>query len=304
MVLSDEQRAAVAGIARQRFAILTGGPGCGKTTTLRTLVLLLKAMRRAVTLAAPTGRAAQRMSEVVGIEARTAHRWLEWYPVRGAFRRDAKSPLSTQFLVIDETSMLDVLVAASLLDAVPPAAQVLFIGDPHQLPAVGPGAVLADLLASERVPRYRLTQVFRQAAASRIIRHAHEIDRGVVPDPPSPLADPEVWNRGIDCLFLDAEEATAAELTFIRRAKQALERTRASAQATKLESDGRALGTLVAAADGVRVRGQDPDATDDGDVNEVFSIPKRFLHVDLEALARSDQRLDEIKLVLRRIHPD
>lgn len=323
LALSDEQRAAVAGIARQRFSILTGGPGCGKTTTLRTLVRLLAAMGRIVTLAAPTGRAAQRMAEVVGLEARTAHRWLEWDPVRGAFRRNADNPLPTQFLVMDETSMLDVVVAAALLDAVPAAAQVLLIGDPHQLPAVGPGAVLADLLASNRVPRHCLTQVFRQAAASCIVRHAHEIDRGSVPDPPSPLADPSVWDRGIDCLFLDAEQATAAELAFIRRAKLVLVRTLASAKPTRLESDGRVLGTLVvdAAASAtspgplprtdpagggrisVRVRSGEADATDTQDTNEVFSIPKRFLHVDLEALSRSDHELEEIKLVLRRIHP-
>jgi exodeoxyribonuclease V alpha subunit len=330
IALSPEQRAAVKGIVRERFAVLTGGPGCGKTTTLRTLARLLEAMRRRVVLAAPTGRAAQRMSEVVGVEAKTAHRLLEWDPVRGTFRHDAEHPLVVDVLVVDESSMLDVVLAAALLAAVPAGAQVLLIGDPHQLPSVGPGAVLADLLAAPRVPRFRLTQVFRQAAASSIISSAHAIDRGESPDPPSPLADPGVWARGVDCLFVDAEEATAAELAFLRRAKRIVAATIETGRATTVVSDGRVLGALHAAADaqpgaapgergalGVNFVAAGPEAqaavavaSDGAEPTDAVSgvdlelvVPRRFLHVDLEALARSRRGVEEIRAVLRRLHP-
>jgi len=303
--LSDEQRAAIEGIATERFSVLTGGPGCGKTTALRTLVQLLDAMGRRVVLAAPTGRAAQRMSEVIGAEAKTAHRLLEWDPVRAGFRRDANNLLPADFLVVDETSMLDILITAALLDAVPQAAQVLFIGDPHQLPSVGPGAVLADLLAAPAVPRFALTKVFRQAATSDIIRFAHAIDGGQTPNPISPIADPGVWTRGTDCLFLDAEEATGAELAFVRRAKRVIAATIAGAASTTVTSDGAIVGELVRTDDaGQRgVRFDKQASTEATTAQPEFSIPKRFLHVDLEALSRTSTGLQELQTVLRRLHP-
>ncbi|MEE9385343.1 MAG: AAA family ATPase, partial [Nannocystaceae bacterium] len=181
IVLSNEQCDAIRGMVSQRFAILTGGPGCGKTTTLRALVMLLGAMGHRLVLAAPTGRAAQRMSQVIGVEARTLHRVLEWDPTRDGFKRDEHNPVQADVIVVDEASMLDVSIAFFLFQAARPEAQVLFIGDPDQLPAVGPGNVLADLLAVPRVPRFTLTEVFRQASSSQIVSYAHGMRRGEVP---------------------------------------------------------------------------------------------------------------------------
>ncbi|HDO29887.1 MAG TPA: recombinase RecD, partial [Desulfobacteraceae bacterium] len=205
IVLSPEQAAAVRAIAGQRCAVLTGGPGCGKTTTTRVLVDLLQAMGRSVTLAAPTGRAAQRMSEVIGLEAKTIHRLLEFQGSR--FKRDEESPLETDVLIVDECSMLDISLTASLLRAVAAETALLFIGDADQLPSVGAGNVLRDMIASGVVPCYRLTQIFRQARESLIIRYAHEINRGELPAIDSPFKRPGVWQDS-DCFFIDAEEAS------------------------------------------------------------------------------------------------
>ena len=150
ITLSDEQANAVNGVVQHRFSILTGGPGCGKTTTTLVIVRLLEAMNKTVLLAAPTGRASQRMSEVIGREAKTIHRLLEWKG--GEFQMNEASKLKTDFLIVDECSMLDISLTASLLKAVPLDCQVLFIGDPDQLPAVGAGNVLKDMIASGVIP--------------------------------------------------------------------------------------------------------------------------------------------------------
>lgn len=209
--LSDEQSTAVCGIPEKSFSILTGGPGCGKTTCTKVLVQLLKAMKKRVLLAAPTGRAAQRMSEVIGFEAKTIHRLLEWAPDKNGFKRDEKDLLQVDFLIVDETSMLDISLAACLLKAVPQGSQVLFIGDPDQLPAVGAGDVLSDLLKSAKVPRFRLTKVFRQAQSSSIIRFAHEINSGTVPRIISPLAQPQAFAEGHDCLFSSGHDTRSSK---------------------------------------------------------------------------------------------
>jgi len=299
--LSDEQRAAVVGIARQGFSILTGGPGCGKTTTTQAVVRLALAMGKRVMLAAPTGRAAQRMSEVVGLEAKTLHRLLEWNPRTAGFSRDRENPLVCDFLVVDETSMLDITLAASLLEATPESAQIVFVGDPDQLPSVGAGDVLADLLRTEIVPRYALRQVFRQAQASSIVRHAHEIQRGATPRIASPIAHPEVWRQQVDCLFLDAEEASQEQLRFVRRAKAVIEKTRSSQQTHVLMSDGQVVGQLEHVDEGIEVRPAEAEGPEDS--AETFSIPKKFLTVDLERLSRTGGGVDEIREVLNRIHP-
>ena len=174
IALSDEQTHALNGVVQHRFSILTGGPGCGKTTTTLVIVRLLEAMNKTVLLAAPTGRAAQRMSEVIGREAKTIHRLLEWKG--GEFQRNEASQLITNFLIVDECSMLDISLTAAILKAVPSTCQVLFIGDPDQIPAIGAGNVLRDMIASEVIPCFRLKQVFRQAQASLIIQHAHQLN--------------------------------------------------------------------------------------------------------------------------------
>ena len=315
--LSEEQDAAVRGALTRSLAVLTGGPGCGKTTTLRTLVELLTAMNKRVVLAAPTGRAAQRMTEVIGLEAKTLHRLLEWDPSTGGFRHGADRPLNADFVVVDEVSMLDVTLAASLLLAIPEQAQVLLIGDPHQLPSVGPGRVLADLLASPTVPRFELRQVFRQAQTSAIVTHAHALRRGETPDPPSPLRDRSVWARGEQCLFLDSDVASLEELRFVRRAKAVMAQLVREGGEARVVSDAREMGRLVAADEAsagpvaVYPVRDEPDDGDGGGVSEaevspesVFSVPRRFLHVDLPTLAQTRSGAEELEAVLRRVHPD
>jgi exodeoxyribonuclease V alpha subunit len=176
------QWAAVHAAAEHRLSILTGLPGTGKTATMRALVDLLREQQRTVRLCAPTGKAARRLSEATGgAEATTIHRLLEWVPGEG-FARDADDPLTgVDLLVVDEASMLDVRLAAALLEAVGPRTHVLLVGDVDQLAPVGPGRVLEDLIASEVAPATRLTEVFRQAARSLIIRAAHAIHNGEHP---------------------------------------------------------------------------------------------------------------------------
>jgi exodeoxyribonuclease V alpha subunit len=167
--------------AEHRLSILTGLPGTGKTATMRALVDLLRDQKRTVRLCAPTGKAARRLSEATGAEATTIHRLLEYVPGEG-FARDADDPLTgVDLLVVDEASMLDVRLAAALLEAVGPRTHVLLVGDVDQLAPVGPGRVLEDLIASGTVPSTKLVEVFRQAARSLIIRAAHAIDRGESP---------------------------------------------------------------------------------------------------------------------------
>ena len=181
--LSPSQGAAIAAILAAKLCVLTGGPGVGKTSTLDSLLRILTAKNVRVLLAAPTGRAAKRMSEQTGLEARTIHRLLEVDPKQGGFARNADRPLACDLLVLDECSMIDVPLMNALLKAVPDAAALLLVGDVDQLPSVGPGQVLADLIASQRVPVARLTEVFRQAATSRIVVNAHRINRGLMPEP-------------------------------------------------------------------------------------------------------------------------
>ena len=203
------QWAAVQAAAEHRLSILTGLPGTGKTATMRALVDLLRARKRTVTLCAPTGKAAKRLSEATGAEATTIHRLLQWVPGEG-FARDADDPLTgVDLLVVDEASMLDVRLAAALLDAVGPRTHVLLVGDVDQLAPVGPGRVLEDLIASGAVPATRLTEVFRQAARSLIIRAAHAINRG--DPPPTQAGDGDV--RDFFVIERDGPAAVFAEVT-------------------------------------------------------------------------------------------
>ncbi|MBW4608179.1 MAG: ATP-dependent RecD-like DNA helicase [Hassallia sp. WJT32-NPBG1] len=197
--LSTHQQEAVEIAAYSKIAVLTGGPGTGKTFSVRTIVELWKAMGKSIALAAPTGRAAQRLTEMTGLEAKTVHRLLEFDPRNMGFKRDMSNPLPQKAIIVDEASMLDLFLAYSLIKAVPEDGQILFVGDIDQLPSVGPGSVLADLIKSSRIPVVRLTQVFRQAQSSAIIRSAHQINRGQYPtiEPISntPTADC-LWHGG------------------------------------------------------------------------------------------------------------
>jgi exodeoxyribonuclease V alpha subunit len=199
--LSEEQRQAVEMAAARRVLIITGGPGTGKTMTTRAIASLWKAMGKIIALAAPTGRAAQRLSEMTGQEAKTVHRLLEFDPQTVKFKRNQENPLSADAVIIDEASMLDLFLANSMLKAISPEAQLLLVGDIDQLPSVGAGAVLQDLILSSQVPVVRLTQVFRQAQASAIIRYAHQINQGRMPKFEAVSNTPSS-----DCLWLAASE--------------------------------------------------------------------------------------------------
>ncbi|MPR06327.1 ATP-dependent RecD-like DNA helicase [Microvirga tunisiensis] len=181
--LSNSQKEALRLVLRSKVTIVTGGPGVGKTTLLDTTLKILAQRNITIALAAPTGRAAKRITEQTGLEAKTVHRLLE---VQGSgFKRDETNPLECDLLVVDETSMLDVNLMLALVRALPKKAALLLVGDIDQLPSVGPGAVLGDLIGSKRIPVARLTEVFRQAASSRIITNAHRINQGEMPVPPA-----------------------------------------------------------------------------------------------------------------------
>jgi exodeoxyribonuclease V alpha subunit len=180
--LAPTQADALRRAVGSKVLVITGGPGVGKTTLTRAILAVLRAKGVRPALCAPTGRAAKRLSEVTGIEAKTIHRLLEIDARTGRFRHDERDPLACHLLVVDETSMVDVPLMHALLRAVPPAAAVLLVGDVDQLPSVGPGQVLADIIDAGVTPVVRLTEVFRQAAESRIIVNAHRINRGDMPE--------------------------------------------------------------------------------------------------------------------------
>ena len=176
--LSESQHDAVATVLDGKVTVLTGGPGVGKTTIVNSILRLVEGRGGKVLLCAPTGRAAKRLTESAGAEAKTVHRLLEFDPRHGGFRRDEADPLEVDLLIVDEVSMVDVLLMNQLLKAVPSHAAMLLVGDVDQLPSVGAGAVLQDIIESGRVPTVRLTEIFRQAASSSIIVNAHRINAG------------------------------------------------------------------------------------------------------------------------------
>ena len=181
ITLAEEQLKAIRTATVSKVMILTGGPGTGKTTILNAIIQVFAENRAKILLAAPTGRAAKRMSEACGREARTIHRLLEYTPKEDGFARNEDNPLACGLLVVDEASMMDTMLAYHLLKAAPLGATIIFVGDVHQLPSVGPGNVLGDLIASGAMPVVELVEVFRQAAESEIVCNAHLINRGEIP---------------------------------------------------------------------------------------------------------------------------
>ena len=188
--LTDQQRKAIVMSLTNRFSILTGGPGTGKSTIVNSIIKLLDKYQGSVKLAAPTGRAAKRLIETTGIEAKTIHRLLEYSPSEGyQFQKNEDSPLKTDMIIVDEASMMDILLSNSLLSAIPDGTHVLLVGDVDQLPSVGPGNVLKDIIASDSVPVTRLDTIFRQAEDSFIIVNAHRINKGELPEFPKEASD-------------------------------------------------------------------------------------------------------------------
>ncbi len=216
-VPSDDQWRGVTQALEHRLSILTGGPGTGKSATMRTLVDLLKAGKRSARLCAPTGKAARRLSELTGVDATTIHRLLEWMPEEG-FTRDRDHPLEgCDVLIVDEASMLSVHLAEALLAAVGPRTHVLLVGDVDQLAPVGPGRVLDDLLdLGDTMPATRLTEVFRQAARSLIVRAAHAINAGALPDATAGEGDVRdfffIARHGPQAIFAEVCELAATRL--------------------------------------------------------------------------------------------
>jgi len=211
LVLAASQTEAIQVALASKVLVITGGPGVGKTTLVNSLLKILLAKAVAIALCAPTGRAAKRLSESTGLEAKTIHRLLETDPRTGAFRRNEEAPLECDLLVVDETSMVDVPLMRALLRALPERAALLLVGDVDQLPSVGPGQVLADIIASGAVRVVRLTEIFRQAAESRIVVDAHRVNQGLMPD--------FTPGEGGDFYFVDAadaEEGVRKLLTIVR----------------------------------------------------------------------------------------
>ena len=206
--LADSQKAAVRLALSSKILVITGGPGVGKTTLVNSILTIMSAKGVKPLLCAPTGRAAKRLSESTGLEAKTIHRLLEVNPNNGQFKRNEDNPLDCDLLVADECSMIDVPLANQLLKAVATHTAVILVGDIDQLPSVGPGQFLGDLIESGVVPVVRLTEVFRQAASSRIVRCAHQINRGIYPSLPEKGEDSDFY-------FVAAEEPEAIAQTVV-----------------------------------------------------------------------------------------
>jgi len=278
--LSEEQIDAAKGIVVHNFSVLTGGPGCGKTTATQMIVRLLEAMNKKIMLAAPTGRAAQRMTEVIGREAKTIHRLLKWS--NGQFLHNKDEPVNADFLIVDEASMLGISLSAALLNAVPNGCQVLFIGDPDQLPSVGAGNVLKDIIESGKIPCFRLNKIFRQAAKSWIIKYAHQINNGKNPFIQSPFNSPEIWKNDHDCIFIDSDEATKEQITFVKRVKKIF----GIIKQDKINPYEFRTEEKVSSA-----------------YQKDFVIPDKFQHIDIDEIIKSESQIEELKAVTKNIHP-
>jgi len=237
-------------------------------------------------LAAPTGRASQRMNEVIGLSAQTLHRLLAYDPNNGGFKFKEDNPLWGDFFILDECSMLDISLMASFLRAVPEHAQILFIGDIDQLPAVGPGNVIKDIINSNVVAVYKLTKIFRQSKESSIIDVAHDVNNGIVPKIPSPFQYPDLWKKKAQSLFVDCEEITKEQVKLIQKVKHYYPQWKDSLDGVnELEADEQICTTKEEL------------------FKERFLIPAKWDHVSLESIIEAQNSAEEIKAVFKKIHP-
>lgn len=209
----EVQAEAIREAVSSKVMVLTGGPGTGKTTTTQGIIAALKAMGLRILLAAPTGRAAKRMSEATGMEAKTIHRLLEYNPQDG-YKRNDDNPLEGDVLIVDECSMIDLLLMNNLMKAIPAGMRLVLVGDIDQLPSVGAGNVLRDIIDSNRIPVIRLTRIFRQAQESRIVMSAHAINKGVFPDTSN--------GKHTDFFFIQQEDPEQAVETIVKLVKERL----------------------------------------------------------------------------------
>jgi exodeoxyribonuclease V alpha subunit len=202
ITLSENQVEAVRGAITHKVMVITGGPGTGKTTIVNSILRILGRIPERILLTAPTGRAAKRLSEATGRDGKTIHRLLEYNPRKGGFQRNEENPLAADAIIVDEASMIDTVLMHQLLKAVPLTAAFILVGDVNQLPSVGAGNVLGDVIESGAVPVVRLTQIFRQASRSQIIVNAHKINEGIVPSTDAARAD----EPGQDFFFIERED--------------------------------------------------------------------------------------------------
>lgn len=215
VVLNEKQKEAISLAVQSKVLIITGGPGTGKTTIINALIKIFRALKLDVSLTAPTGRAAKRMKETTGYAAKTIHRLLEFSPGEGGFRRNQNFPLNADVVIVDEVSMIDTLLMNSLLKAVPSSAILILVGDVNQLPSIGPGNVLKDIIGSRQFEVVTLTEIFRQAKESRIVSNAHRINKGEFPDITKPVS-----GKDTDFYFIQEEDPEKALRLILKMCKE------------------------------------------------------------------------------------